>query len=104
MENHHPHRIGHRLEFLQLNQPKRSFTTERQFLLSNELSKVTGRTKGSRNDCIRVIWHYILEHNLRISKTKFIADEKLEIIFGNGEIPVFGMARYLERHLKTRHV
>ena len=47
------------------------------------------------------LWLYIKQKNLFVpgNESNFLPDKLLEPIFGTKEVPVFGMSRYLARHI-----
>ena len=72
--------------------------------LSPELSNVVRRRVDTRVNCLKKVWAYIKNNNLRDPKNShyFFPDKKLAKIFGNGRLccrPITGMGKFLDAHL-----
>lgn len=70
--------------------------------LSPELEAVIGKGPLPRTEVIKKLWEYIKQHNLQNPQNKrnILADDKLKVIFGKGEVTMFEMTKLVSAHLK----
>lgn len=69
--------------------------------LSEELEAVVGKGPMPRSEVVKGLWAYIKKHDLQNPKNKrnILADEKLKVIFGKGEVTMFEMTKLVSKHL-----
>lgn len=69
--------------------------------VSDELAAVIGAGPMPRSEVVSKIWEYIKKHGLQNPQNKrnILADDKLKVIFGKGEVTMFEMAKLLGKHL-----
>lgn len=69
--------------------------------LSPELELVIGKGPIPRTEVVSKLWAYIKKHNLQNPKNKrnILADDKLKVIFGKGEVTMFEMTKLVSKHL-----
>ena len=60
-----------------------------------------GKEEASRAECIKLLWAYLKEHDLKDPENKqyFFPDKKMAKVFGRDRIRGFGMAKFLNDHL-----
>ncbi len=70
--------------------------------LSPELEAVIGAGPMPRTEVVKKLWEYIKKHDLQnpANKRNILADEKLKIVFGKGEVTMFEMTKLVSAHLK----
>ena len=70
--------------------------------LSPELEAVVGKGPMPRTEVVKKLWEYIKKNNLQnpANKRNILADEKLKVIFGKGEVTMFEMTKLVSAHLK----
>lgn len=71
--------------------------------LSEELEAVVGKGPMPRSEVVKALWVYIKKHDLQNPKNKrnILADEKLKVIFGKGEVTMFEMTKLVSKHLSS---
>ncbi len=69
--------------------------------LSSDLEAVVGKGPMPRSEVVKALWAYIKKHDLQNPKNKrnILADEKLKVIFGKGEVTMFEMTKLVSKHL-----
>lgn len=69
--------------------------------LSPELELVIGKGPLPRTEVVSKLWAYIKKHNLQnpANKRNILADDKLKVIFGKGEVTMFEMTKLVSKHL-----
>ena len=77
--------------------------------LSDDLAQVVKRKEASRTECLRRLWTYIKNNNLRDSENKlyFFPDKKMAKIFGREKVqclPFVSMIKFLNAHLGESQV
>ena len=70
-------------------------------LLSQDLSKLVGVTRGSRTEIMSRLHEYVRKNGLLDPKDKrfFFPDENMQPIFGSDRMRTFAMAKHLNKHL-----
>jgi chromatin remodeling complex protein RSC6 len=70
--------------------------------LSPELEAVIGKGPMPRTEVVKKLWEYIKKNNLQnpANKRNILADEKLKVVFGKGEVTMFEMTKLVSAHLK----
>jgi len=71
------------------------------YVLSPELAFIVQKIEATRSECLKALWHYIIENELHCSTNRsfFEPDERLQKIFGTKKVPIFGMSKFLTKHL-----
>lgn len=74
---------------------------QKPFALSVPLQELTGQTQLSRPHVVKEIWKHIKEHDLQDpnDRRQIICDEKLQAIFKQSKVSMFGMNREIGHHL-----
>ena len=69
---------------------------------SQELAAVVGSQPLARPEVVSKVWEYIKKHDLQNpqNKREIMADDKLEMVFGNKKVTMFEMNKHLAAHLK----
>src|SRR3982750_505292 len=69
---------------------------------SKELAGVVGPEPLARGEVVRKVWDYIKQHDLQNpeNRREFLADAKLEPVFGKKKVTMFEMNKHLAQHLK----
>jgi chromatin remodeling complex protein RSC6 len=70
--------------------------------LSPELEAVIGKGPMPRTEVVKKLWEYIKKNDLQnpANKRNILADEKLKVVFGKGEVTMFEMTKLVSAHLK----
>ena len=69
--------------------------------LSPELEAVIGKGPMPRTEVVKKLWEYIKKNDLQnpANKRNILADEKLKVVFGKGEVTMFEMTKLVSAHL-----
>jgi chromatin remodeling complex protein RSC6 len=69
--------------------------------LTADLEAVVGKGPMPRSEVVKKLWAYIKKNNLQNPKNKrnIIADAKLKLVFGKGEVNMFEMTKLVSKHL-----
>ncbi|RUS90234.1 hypothetical protein EGW08_002015 [Elysia chlorotica] len=70
--------------------------------LSEELGAVVGANEMPRPEVVKTLWSIVKERNLQDPENKqyMICDSQMESLFGLKRIKLFGMMKYLKKHIK----
>ncbi|XP_067657066.1 uncharacterized protein [Haliotis asinina] len=71
--------------------------------LSPELATVIGQDQLSRHEIVRRMWEVMRERELQDPKNKqfMVCDEELQKIFGRKRVRMFGMMKWLTKHIRS---
>ena len=69
--------------------------------LTADLEAVVGKGPMPRSEVVKKLWAYIKKNNLQNPKNKrnIVADAKLKVVFGKGEVNMFEMTKLVSKHL-----
>ena len=69
--------------------------------ISEELAVVVGKGPMPRTEVVKKLWEYIKKNDLQnpANKRNILADEKLKVVFGKGEVTMFEMTKLVSAHL-----
>ncbi|XP_071089428.1 uncharacterized protein [Haliotis cracherodii] len=71
--------------------------------LSPELAAVIGQDQLSRHEIVKRMWEVMRERELQDPKNKqfMVCDEELQKIFGRKRVRMFGMMKWLTKHIRS---
>ncbi|KAK7009038.1 upstream activation factor subunit spp27 [Biomphalaria glabrata] len=80
---------------------KKTSLYSRPCQLSDQLAAVVGTKEMPRPDVVKTLWSIVKERNLQDPKNKqfMLCDEQMENLFGQKRIKLFGMMKYLKKHI-----
>ena len=84
-----------------MNDPGKGMGLLKVMKVSEKLAAIIGKEAASRPECIKLLWKYIKKNNLQdpIDKQFFKPDKTMQPVFGKDKIRIFGMAKFLSKHL-----
>ncbi|GFO41003.1 upstream activation factor subunit spp27-like [Plakobranchus ocellatus] len=84
------------------NKKKKPSLYTRPCQLSEELSAVVGANEMPRPEVVKTLWSIVREKNLQDPENKqfMICDSQMESLFGLKRVKLFGMMKYLKKHIK----
>lgn len=70
--------------------------------LSEELGAVVGASEMPRPEVVKTLWSIVKERNLQDPENKqfMLCDSQMESLFGLKRVKLFGMMKYLKKHIK----
>ncbi|GFR68043.1 upstream activation factor subunit spp27-like [Elysia marginata] len=70
--------------------------------LSEELGAVVGANEMPRPEVVKTLWSIVKERNLQDPENKqfMLCDSQMESLFGLKRVKLFGMMKYLKKHIK----
>ncbi|CAL1533329.1 unnamed protein product [Lymnaea stagnalis] len=80
---------------------KKTSLYSRPCQLSDLLAAVVGKNEMPRPDVVKTLWSIVKERNLQdpANKQFMLCDAQMEALFGSKRVKLFGMMKYLKKHI-----